>query len=126
MEIPLLVFMSELKNDLSLKKSNFLFFFFFFFFFLLKNCNNLVYSNASAFRTETQPFPLPFCVKFDAFSVFTGYVLGWRHSLQLKNSSKLRLNKQISRNLHRYNTYDRLRRPDVTCFDNVNLARLVT
>ena len=29
-KIPLLVFMSEIKNDLSLKKSNFLFFFFFF------------------------------------------------------------------------------------------------
>ena len=25
--------------------------------FLLKNCNNLVYSNASALRTETQLFP---------------------------------------------------------------------
>ena len=39
------------KNDLSLKKSDFLFLF------LLKNCNNLVYSNASAFRKETQLFP---------------------------------------------------------------------
>ena len=69
--------------------------------FLLKNCNNLVYSNATAFRTETQLLPQPFCVKFDAFSVFTGYVFGCKHSLQLKYSSKLRLNKLISRNLHR-------------------------
>ena len=65
-------------------------------------------------------------LKFDAFSVFTGYVFGCKHSLQLKNSSKLRLNKQISRNLHKYNTYSTLRRPDVRCFHNVNLARLVT
>ena len=36
---------------------------------------------------------------FDAFAVFTGYVIGCKHSLQLKNSSKLRLNKEISRNL---------------------------
>ena len=91
-KIPLLVFMCEIKNDLSLKKSNFLFLF------CLKNCNNLVYSNAPAFRTETQLFLQPVCVKFDAFSVFTGYVLGCKHSLQLKNISKLRLNKQISRN----------------------------
>ena len=28
-----------------------------FYFFLLKNCNNFVYSKASAFRTETQLFP---------------------------------------------------------------------
>ena len=89
--------------------------------FLLKNCNNLVYSNASAFSTETQLFPSRFASN-DAFSVFTGYVVAT--CLQLKNSSKLRLNKQISRYLHRYNTYSRLRRPDVTCFHNVNLARL--
>ena len=38
---PLLVFMSEIKNDLSLKVK-------FSISFLLKNCNNLVYSNASA------------------------------------------------------------------------------
>ena len=98
----------------------------FFISFLLKNCNNLIYSNTSAFRTETQLFPYPFCVKFDAVSVFTGYGFGCKHSLQLENSSKLRLNKQNSRNLHRYNAYSRLRRPDVTCFHNVNLARLVT
>ena len=49
-KIPLLVFMSEIKNDFSLKKSIFLFLF------CLKNCNNLVYSNASAFRTETQSY----------------------------------------------------------------------
>ena len=51
--------------------------------FLLKSCNNLVYSSASAVETETQLFPQPFCVKFDAFSAFTGYVFGWKHSLQL-------------------------------------------
>ena len=49
--ISVLVFKSEIKNDFSLKKSNFLFLV------LLKNWNNLVYSNASAFRTETQLFP---------------------------------------------------------------------
>ena len=105
--IPLLVFMSEIKNDLSLKKSNFLFLFY------LKVA--IIYI-----------FLYPFCVKFDAFSVFTGYGFGCKHSLQLKYSSKLRLNKHISRNLHRQNAYRRLRRPDVTCFHNVNLARLVT
>ena len=37
MKILLLVFMSEIKIDLTLKKSNFLFFFFFFFFLCFKN-----------------------------------------------------------------------------------------
>ena len=50
-KIPLLVFMSEIKNDLLLKKVKFSISF------LLKNCNNLVYSNASAYRTETQRLP---------------------------------------------------------------------
>ena len=30
----------------------------------------------SPFKTETQLFPYQFCVKFDAFSIFTGYVFG--------------------------------------------------
>ena len=46
-----LVFMSEIKNGLSLKKVKVSISF------LLKNCNNLVYSNVSAFRMETQLFP---------------------------------------------------------------------
>ena len=72
------------------------------------------------------PLRYPFCVKLDAFSVFTGYVFGCKRSLQMKYTSKLRLNKQISRNLHRYNAYSRLGLPDVTCFHTVNLAHLVT
>ena len=86
MKIPLLVFMSEIKKRSFTEKVKFPISF------LLKNSSNLVYSNASAFRTETQHFPKPFCVQFDAFSVFTGYVFGCKHGLQqLKYSSKLRL-----------------------------------
>ena len=63
----LLVFMSEIKNDLSLKKVIFSISFW------LKNCNNLVYSNASAFRTETQLFPKPFLA---SNLMLSSYVLG--------------------------------------------------
>ena len=50
-KIPLLVFMSEIKKQSFTEKVKFSISF------LLKNCNNLVYSNASALRTETQLFP---------------------------------------------------------------------
>ena len=71
--------------------------------FMFKNYNISVYSNAFAFRTETQLFPKLFCFKLDASSVFTGYAIGCKHSLQLKNRLKLHLKKQISRNLIRKN-----------------------
>ena len=77
-KIPFLVFMSEIKKRSFTEKVKFSISF------LLKNCNNLVYSSASAFRTETQN--LPFCIKFDACNVLTGYVFGFKHSLQLKDS----------------------------------------
>ena len=65
-KIPLLVFMSKIKNDLSLKKSNILFLI------LLKNCNNLVYSIASAFKTETQLFSS----RFASNLMLSAYILG--------------------------------------------------
>ena len=37
-----------------------------------------------------------FCVKFDAFIVFTGHDIGCKYSLQLKYRLKLYFNKQIS------------------------------
>ena len=58
-KIPLLVFMSEIKNDLSIS-------------FLLKIGNNLVYSNASAFRTVTQLFPY----RFASNLMLSAYLLG--------------------------------------------------
>ena len=58
--------MNEIKNDLSLKKVKFSISF------LLKNCNNLVYSNASAFRTETQLFPS----RFASNLMISAYLLG--------------------------------------------------
>ena len=106
----------EIKNNFTLKKSHFLF--------LL--CFEIgiisVYSNVSAFRTETQLF---FYAVFDASSVFTGYDIGCTHSLQLKNSLKLLLNKQISRNLLKKECLQELRWPDVTCFHNFKPALLV-
>ena len=88
---PLLVFISEIKNDLSLKKSNFLFLF----------CLKIA-------KIEFIPMREPSGRRRNFFP------------------SRFASNKQISRDLHRQNAYRRLRRPDVTCFHNVNLARLVT
>ena len=51
--ISLLVFTSEIKSDLSLMNDKVRFSISL----LLENCNNLVYTNASAFRMETQLFP---------------------------------------------------------------------
>ena len=50
-KIPIFVFMSGIKNDVLLEKVKFSISF------LLKNCNNLVYSNVSAFRMKIQLFP---------------------------------------------------------------------
>ena len=37
-------------------------------------------------------------IRLDASSVFTGYDIGCKHGLQLKNSLKFHFDKQISRN----------------------------
>ena len=65
-KIPRLVFMSEIKNDLSLKKVKFSISF------LLKICNNLVYSNVSTFRTEAQFFHS----RFASNLMLLAYLLG--------------------------------------------------
>ena len=66
MKILLLVFMSEIKIDLTLKKSNFLFL--------------LCFKNAII---KFIPMRQSFYIKFDASSVFTGYDSGCKLSLQL-------------------------------------------
>ena len=68
----LLVFMSEIKIDLTLKKSHFLF--------LLCFKIAIINSNASAITTEKQ---LLFYIQSEASSVFTGYDTGCKRSLQL-------------------------------------------
>ena len=57
--------------------------------FLPSNCNDSVYAIAPAFRTETQLISWPFCVTFDASSVFTGYLIGCKLATE-KNNSKVR------------------------------------
>ena len=78
MKIPLLVFMSEIKIDLTLKKSNFLFLLCFKIakikFILMRQPSQQRYSFFS------------FYIKSDASSLFIGYDIGWKRSLQLKNS----------------------------------------
>ena len=62
-KIPLLVFMSEIKIDLTLKKSNFLFL-------LCLKSIKIVYSRGSAIWTRQKVFPSrQVCVKFDASSL---------------------------------------------------------
>ena len=65
--------------------------------------------------------------RFASNLMLPAYLLGMLmiNGLQLKNSSKVHLNKQITRNLLRKNDYKKLRRPGVTCFYSVNLGRLV-
>lgn len=107
--IPLLLFMSEMKLDLLMKQSNFLF--------LLGSALKLqlaysVYSSASPTTTETQLFS----------NVFTGYVISCKQSLQMQISLKFHFDNRISRisrNPLRKNAYRGSRRPDVT---NVTLA----
>ena len=65
-EATLLMFMSEIKNNLSLKKSNFLFLF------LLKNCNNLVYSNRQPSGPRHNFFP----GRFASNLMLSAYLLG--------------------------------------------------
>ena len=67
-----------------------------------------------------------FAPKVHASSIFTGFVIGWKHSLQLRNNLILHLNKHISRNLLRKNAYRKIRRPGVACIHKINLALLVT
>ena len=77
---------------------------------------------ASARPTDAQLFPSHFA-SFDASSMITGYDIGCKHSLQLKNSCKLRLNiLEICLDV----LYRRLWRPDIACIHNVKLALLVT
>ena len=69
-KIPLLVLMSEIRSNLILKESDFLF----------RLCFKIAViqflSNTSAFMTETHLFSYPFRIEFDASSVFTGYDIG--------------------------------------------------
>ena len=85
-KISLLVFMSEIKSNLTLKKS------FFNFFYALK-FQYFCFSSTCQVSGQRQNFFLP--VLRDASNVFTGFVIGGKQSLQLKNSSILRLSKQI-------------------------------
>ena len=70
MKILFLEFMSKIKVDLTLKKSNFLF--------LL--CRQIavisIYSNTLTITTETQLLLWSFKVKFDTSRVLTGYDIG--------------------------------------------------
>ena len=77
MTILLLVFMSQIKIDLTLKKSNFLFVLCF------KNAIFKFIPNAPAITTEKQFLFLSFYIKCDASNVFTGYDTGCKRSLQL-------------------------------------------
>ena len=97
MKIPLLVFMSEIKIDLTLKKSNFLF--------LL--CFKIAKIKFIPMRQQSQQrnsfFSSFFYIKFDASGAFTGYDTGCKQSLQLKNSLKFLFAKRISGNRTRKN-----------------------
>ena len=77
MKILPLVFMSEIKIDLTLKKSNFLF--------LL--CFKIAMIKFIPMRQQSRQrnnfFSSRFFIKCDASSVFTGYDTGCKHSLQL-------------------------------------------
>ena len=76
MKILLLMFTSEIKFDLTLKKSNFLF--------LL--CFKIAIIKFIPMRQQSRQgnsfFSSRFTSKFDASSVFTGYDTGCKHSLQ--------------------------------------------
>ena len=67
MKIPLLVFMSEIKIDLTLKKSNFLFLFCF------KIAKLSLFLCINHRSRDTASFLESFYIKSDASSVFIGY-----------------------------------------------------
>ena len=120
-KIPLLVFMSEINIELTMKKSNFLFLFCF------KIEKLSLLQCVSNHDRETASFLV---VLFYTSGVFTGYDTGCKRSLQLKKSLKFLFAKQISRNRTRKNAWEGggggLRRPDVACSNNVTMALLVT
>ena len=97
MKIPLLVFMCEIKIDLTLKKSNFLFLLCF----KLAKIKFILLLQQS--RQRNSFYSSRFYIKFDTSSVFTGYDTGCKQSLQLKNSLKFLFAKQMSRNRTRKN-----------------------
>ena len=94
MKISLLVFMSEIKFDLTMKKSNFLF--------LL--CFKIAIIKFIAMRQQSRQRNSFFSGRFTSnSSVFTGYDTGCKRSLQLQNRLKFLYAKQISRNWTRKN-----------------------
>ena len=109
MKILLLVFINEIETNLTLKKLNFLY---------LLCFKIAVIQFNPMYQPSGQSHNFPSCF------VLTGYI-GWKQSLQLKISSKLGLNKQISGNLLRKNAYRRLSWPDIMCFHTDRLALLV-
>ena len=88
MKIPLLLFMSEIKMALILKKSNFLFLLSF----------KIAKNKFIPMRQQSRQRNSFFSSRFTS-GVFTGYDTGCKRSLQLKNS----FTKQISRNRTRKN-----------------------
>ena len=74
MKIQVLVFMSEIKFDLTLKKkSNFLFL-------LWVYLQLLIFYLLFYSHVRKQNLFLPFCVNLVLFSMFRGYNIGWKHS----------------------------------------------
>ena len=102
MKIPLLVFMSEIKFDLTLKKSNCLFLLCFKIakikFILMRQPSQQRYSFFSSHFTLN--LMLPACL----LGMILVANIGCKQSLQLKNSLKLLFAEQISRNLPRKNS----------------------
>ena len=97
MKIQLLVFMSEIKIDLTLKKSNFLF--------LL--CFKIAKITFILMRQPSQKrynfFSSHFTLNPMLSACLLGMILVGKQSLQLKNILKLLFGKQILRNLPRKN-----------------------
>ena len=77
MKLLLVVFMSEIKIDLTLKKSKYLFLLCF----KIAIIKFIPISQQS--RQRNSFFFWSFYIKSDASSMFTGYDTGWKHSLQL-------------------------------------------
>ena len=91
MKIPILVFMSEIKIDLTLKKSNFMF--------LL--CFKI--AKFIPIRQESRQRNSLFSSRFTSNLMPPACLLGMILRLQLKNSLKFLFAKQISRNRTRKN-----------------------